>query len=596
MRRTIHDWLAVVDTRGKSATVVGLLLAFVVSILEIVGAGVVALSIQFATAESGATVDFPVIGDVEDFLPGDSRATDFRWLAALGTLFFIVRGAAVIGQQYVIFRSTFSLSVRLTDRITEKVLRRPYAWHLSQNSAELSMLSIVVAQTFAVRVFAPVQAVGAQGLTVVGLAVVAIAVEPIGAIAAVLAITTVVATTISVTRRSLLPLGEAELTEAAMSQRLTTEAFQAIREVKLLDLSDSIRSRIRDSRRRWSRAMRKNATIVAAPRTIIETVAFSSLIGLLAYRVSADTESALAGIGILGYAVIRILPTANNIVTHVNTIRGAQASMNRLVSALTDDEPDGVQPGPVPGGQVELPLEAKGIQFRYAKGAEVLRGVDVRIERGQSIGVVGGTGSGKSTLLDVLTGLLVPTNGAVELKGTNLELCRPAWWRTIGIVPQSITLLDASLAENVALGQEADIDPARLRRAIELAQLAEVVDALPDGADAHIGERGLRLSGGQRQRLALARALYRDPPVLFLDEATSALDAGTESAVMAGLRADREDRTLIMVAHRVSTLRYCDEILVLDLGRVVAQGTYEDLIRTNAQFRRLAALDDEVST
>jgi len=570
-------------------------MAFLVSMLEIVGAGVVALSIQFATAESGAVVEFPVLGDVEEFLPGDSRAADVRWLAVLGAAFFVVRGAAVIAQQYAMFRSTFSLAVRLTDRITERTLGRSYAWHLSQNSAELSTLSIIVAQTFAVRVFSPMQAVGAQALTVVSLGAVAIAVEPVGAIAAVLAIGTVVATTITLTRRSLLPLGEAELTEAGMSQRLTTEAFQAIREVKLLDLSGSIRSRIGQSRRRWSETMRRSATIVAAPRTIIETIAFSSLLGLLAYRVSVDADSALAGIGILGYAVIRILPTANNVVTHVNTIRGAQASMHRLVSALADDAADDPQVGIGTVRRAELPLETKGVRFRYASGVEVLRGIDLRIERGQSVGLVGSTGCGKSTLLDVLTGLLVPTDGTVELDGVDLESCRSAWWRTIGIVPQNVTLIDASLAENVALGHGDgdDIDPERLRRSIQLAQLAEVVGELADGAGTHIGERGVRLSGGQRQRLALARALYRDPPVLFLDEATSALDAETESAVIAGLRADRVDRTLIMVAHRVSTLRDCDEILVLDRGRVVARGTHDDLIRTNAQFRRLAALDDE---
>lgn len=591
MRRSVDEWLTVVDARGRFTAAVGLILGFAVSMLEIVGAGIVAVSIQLATSADGATVRMPIVGDVESLLPGEARPADLRWMALIGSLFFVVRGMAVLLQQYATYRSSFSLAVRLTDRVTERFLARDYSWHLSQNSNELSSVTIGVCQNFANKVFTPVQLAGSQVLTVVSLMAVAIAVEPVGALGAGLAIGGVIAASLWGTRKQLRPLGEVEVAELAIGQQLTSEAFQAIREVKLLDLSDSVRGRVRESRRRWSRAMRRSATIIAAPRTVIETVAFSALIALVAYRGQGETSTALAGVGVLGYAVIRILPTANNLVTQVNTVRSAQASMHRLSEVLRDTPPKTAR-GELGIRMARLPLEAVDVHFAYPTGEHVLDGVDVSLEQGQSLGLVGTTGCGKSTLLDVLAGLLQPTSGDVRLHGVPLDQCRESWWHQVGIVPQTITLLDASLAENIALGVHLEkIDDAALERAVLLAQLRAVVDDLPNGLNTEIGERGIRLSGGQRQRVAIARALYRDPAVIFLDEGTSALDAQTEKAVISGLKADRDNRTLVMVAHRISTLRDCDEILVLEAGRVTSRGTHNQLLESSDRFRALAAAE-----
>lgn len=593
MRESVDEWLTVVDARGRSTAAIGLALGFVVSLIEIAGAGMVAITIRLATAAPSSTVTAPILGDVESVLPGATRSADLRWMAVVGSLFFVLRGLAVIFQQYFTFRSSFGLAVRLTDRVIERFLDRDYGWHLSQNSSELSSVSIGVCQFFASKIFTPLQLAGSQALTVLSLAFVAIAVEPVGALVAVVAIGTVIGVLLSSSQRWLVPLSRIEVDELAVGQQLTTEAFQAIREVKVLSLSASIRGRIRVSRRRWAKAMRQSVTIVSAPRTVIETVAFIALISLVSFRGQSGGAAGLAGVGVLGYAVIRILPTANNMVTHINTVRSGRASMHRLAEVLRPTangfSGDGARS---PGAPSNLPLEAVGVKFSYPTGEKVLAGVDLRVERGASIGLVGTTGSGKSTLLDVLAGLLPPTSGRVLLDGVPVEDCLDSWWKEIGIVPQTITLLDAPLSENIALGVAAErIDRHALSRAIRLAQLEDVVDGLPDGVETPIGERGVRLSGGQRQRVAIARALYRDPPVILLDEGTSALDAQTERAVVAGLKAERLDRTLVMVAHRISTLRDCDEILLLEGGRVTSRGSYDDLLNASSVFRGLAASD-----
>lgn len=578
-----------VDARGKAMWAIGLLLASLVAFLELGGAAIVAVVLQLASSTGDASVQIPLVGDVRDLLPGTDKSADLRFMAVVGTLFFVVRGMAVLFQQYFVFRTTYSLAVRLTDAVTEQLLARDYRWHLSQNSAELSALALPVTQTFALRVFAPIQQVGSQGLVILALAAVAIAIEPVGAIATVVGLGLVVTVTLRLTRRQLLPLGEIELAETALGQQLTTEAFQTIREIKVLGLQASAISSIHRSRQRWGVAMRRSATIVAAPRTVIETVAFAALITLLAYRSGTD---ALSGIGVLGYAVVRILPSANNVITHLNTARGSQASMHRLATLLGHRPAEHVaRPGA--SGSLTPPIVARNVRFAYSEdGADVVQNVNLTIGVGESIGIVGRTGCGKSTLLDLISGLLDPTEGEIAVSGRPIADVRAEWWSSIGIVPQKINLLDTTLEQNIALGLElADVDRASLERAIRLAQMEEVIARLPDGLQTVVGEQGVRFSGGQRQRLAIARALYRNPPTLVLDEATSALDTATESAVIAALRADRPDRTLVMVAHRISTLRDCDLIVVMDSGRITATGTHDELLAASTTFRELVSAD-----
>ncbi len=249
--------------------------------------------------------------------------------------------------------------------------------------------------------------------------------------------------------------------------------------------------------------------------------------------------------------------------------------------------------------QVDLPdepvISLEAVTFAY-DGHEnpVLRDVDLTIPFGSTVGIAGSTGSGKSTLLDLILGLLEPSDGMVRIGGQPLDRVRQSWWGRVGFVPQNVVLLDASLLANIALGPaEQKINGSTVEEALASASLAEFVSSLPEGLDTVIGERGVRLSGGQRQRVALARALYRRPDVLILDEGTSALDNVTERAVMAAVTSQSGRRTVITVAHRLTTIRHCDKIVVLLDGRIEATGTYDELLSRSPTFARLAADRDE---
>ena len=216
--------------------------------------------------------------------------------------------------------------------------------------------------------------------------------------------------------------------------------------------------------------------------------------------------------------------------------------------------------------------------------------LNLTISKGTRVGLVGGTGSGKSTTLDLLMGLLHPNAGLISIDGQVLEGSRiRAWQASIAHVPQAIFLADTTLAENIAFGvPPGEVDRERVRRAAERAQIGEFVDSMPEGLDSLVGERGVRLSGGQRQRIGIARALYKEAAVLVLDEATSALDNSTERSVMDAIEGLSRELTIIMIAHRLSTVRRCDTIVELEKGRLIAQGPYDELLMSSESFRRMA--------
>jgi ATP-binding cassette, subfamily B, bacterial PglK len=218
--------------------------------------------------------------------------------------------------------------------------------------------------------------------------------------------------------------------------------------------------------------------------------------------------------------------------------------------------------------------------------------IDLIIERGKCVAITGATGAGKTTLIDVILGLFEPTEGRILVDGIDIRTDLAGWQRLIGYVPQNPFLMDGTLRRNIAFGiRDADIDPVALEQAVDQAQLRDCIAGLPDGLDTLVGERGVRLSGGERQRLAIARALYRDPELIVFDEATSALDAGTEHALGRAMEALRGRKTLLIVAHRLSTVERADQVILLSQGRLGAIGTYGDLARSNSAFRSVAALD-----
>jgi len=403
-------------------------------------------------------------------------------------------------------------------------------------------------------------------------------------------------------RRRLLRNGLLQSRQVEERTKIANEAFGAIREIIVLNGQEFFQKKFATSCSAISHAGLNTNTIAQSPRHILD---FFVAVALVAGALMSLEEGMSAGVWLpqlsfLGFAAYRLLPALQQIFHGSVKIRGDRAAFNRIVADLRAACTAERRPVRSPHvaqwqGRPRREIELQDVRFRYAADRpEAIRGVNLNIPAGATVGLVGPSGSGKTTLAELILGLLSPTSGHIAVDGICLdEGNRADWQSTIAYVPQHAFLFDTSLAENVALATEFEqIDLERLGQVLRLAQLEEFVATLPRGYRELVGEHGVRLSGGQRQRVGLARALYRRASVLILDEPTSALDGLTEAEIMATIDTLRGVCTIILIAHRPSTVRPCDLVVELDAGTVVGTGTYGELMTQSERFSRLLHGED----
>jgi ABC-type multidrug transport system fused ATPase/permease subunit len=344
---------------------------------------------------------------------------------------------------------------------------------------------------------------------------------------------------------------------------------------------------------RWADAQTKAQALGQLPRYAVETIAFSLILLLAIYLLGKGSGMGelLPVLGLYAFAGYRLMPALQQVFAGFALMRNSQASLDAVMADLQPraDSQAATRRERIP---IKESVELAEARYQYPGAAAwALQPVTLRIPRNSSVALVGATGCGKTTVVDLLMGLLHPTGGCLRVDGVEVgEHNVRAWQRSIGHVPQQIFLCDDTIARNIALGlPDGELDRARVEQAARIARLHEFVAGLPKGYDTMVGDRGIRLSGGQRQRIGIARALYDDPDLLVLDEATSALDNVTENAVFEALQALAGRKTIVMVAHRLTTVRSCNLVCVMEHGRIVERGSYDELMRSSQRFRSLAA-------
>lgn len=512
-------------------------------------------------------------------------------LAAGGlTLILLVFGnATLLLTQWLLLRVLYGHSHIMATEILSRYLEQPYEFALQNNSSILAKNLLSEVQRLTRSVITPALNVFARGTVVFLIVIVLIAVDPM------LALTSWVGLGVSylfvylAARRQLKHLGRASIIAEADRFRTATEALGSVKEVKVFGREKSFIDRFFEASYRRSLNDVAADTISLAPRYIVEVIAFGAIIIIALHLLTSGTDqaTALATLALYAFAGYRLLPAMHAIYAGVTQVRYHGPVLSVIEEALALPKyrhvlHDGTMPF-----QSSITLES--VSYRYPDGRRALTNVDLAIKPMQSIGIVGTSGAGKSTLADILLGLLEPTEGRVLVDGTTLDRgAVGAWQRLVGYVPQQVALLDETIAANIAFGCAAgEIDHDCLALAIKLSQLGDFIASLPDQTKTIIGEKGVRLSGGQRQRIGLARALYNKPVVLIFDEATSALDNNTEAAVLAAVRTLQEEKTIIVIAHRLTTVADCDVIHVMRDGRIVASGNYRELLASSAEFRTL---------
>ena len=546
------------------------------------------LALTVVAMLAGAVAELVTIGAVFPFLAvltqGHGKAAalarlplpriDSASAAALILVAAALTAAAVrLGLLWMTQRLVTGFAHDLARAMFARMLRQPYADYVRRNSSE-ALAAMEKARDVAGQVLQPLMQAAIATIMALFIAIFLFILSPVAALGAGLSLALVYVAISRLTRHRLSANSRILSASALERVKIVQEALGGLRDI-ILDRSHGVfEEEFAATDARLRRALATNALIGQGPRFAIEAAGIIA-IALVALWMSSRPGGIIAAIPILGALALgsqRLLPLLQQAYLGWSGTLGNRQALSDIAELLTApalaDPDEGAGKLPLRDG-----LAFRGVSFAYAGGAEVLRGVDLEVKAGARIGIVGPTGSGKSTLLDLLMGLLEPSAGEIDVDGHALDAAtRPLWQSQIAHVPQSIYLADDSIAANIAFGvRRAAIDMERVRACAEASRLAGFVAELAEGYSTRVGERGVRLSGGQRQRIGIARALYKQAAVLILDEATSALDDATEAAVIASIMALGPDITLIMIAHRRSTLDGCERILRVEKGRVTEE-------------------------
>jgi ATP-binding cassette, subfamily B, bacterial PglK len=581
--------------RVKLALLLGLMLLG--ACLETIGVG---LTMPFIALlmDPGRAGNSTLLAEVQRALGLDTEREVMlaACLALLGV--FVIKNAFLLFLQWYKYHFAFEAQVRLARRLFSAYLNGPYSFFASRNSAEiLRNVNEEVRNVFN-HVVIPSLTLVVEGMVALGMVIVMTAAAPVAApFAIVLLIGTALSFYAIVRKKSALLGRERQLRLTEMIQWVR-QGVGGIKEAKVLGCEDFFVRSFDHSSRRYADASRHQAVVTQAPVHFIETVGVAGLILLICFwsAMGERPSELLPTLSVFAMAAVRLLPSFNRSVSALTGIRHHRPSLDVVVAELerlAQPQPQPTLDSPNPSGEPVFTRELRfsHVSFTYpGTDTPAVDDVSFLIEKGSSVALVGPSGSGKSTLLDLLLGLQEVSRGSVTVDGRPLADVAATLRSKIGYIPQHVFLLDDSLRNNVAFGQDASqIRDEDVWLALEAAQLRDFVQRQPEGLGMRIGENGARMSGGERQRLGIARALYRRPEFLIFDEATSSLDNETERDVSAAIERLRGQRTMLVIAHRLATVERCDQILMIAAGRVVAFGSYAELIQKSPEFKSLVA-------
>ena len=516
-----------------------------------------------------------------------------QFIFALGILVFVTLVISLIFKAITTYVQVKFIQMReysLGKRLIQGYLHQPYSWFLNRNSAELGK-NILSEVTLVIGAgLRPLIELIAKGLVAIALICLLVIADPKLALIVGLSVGGAYGIIFFIIRHYLNIIGKVRLKSNELRFKSVSEAFGASKEVKIGGLEKKYIQKFSDPAQIYAKTQASSQAINLIPRFFLEAMAFGGILLIILYMMaqSGNFNNSLPIISLYVFAGYRLMPAVQQIYVSFARLTFISPSLDKLYNDIKNlsipniDKDQGTL-------LIKNDVILKNIFYNYPNSSRtVLKNISLKISAKSSVGLVGTTGSGKTTTVDIILGLLEAQKGTLEVDGKIIDKqnCR-SWQRSIGYVPQHIYLSDDTVAANIAFGVEPiDISQDAVEKASKIANLHEfVVNELDNKYQTTIGERGIRLSGGQRQRIGIARALYHNPQVLILDEATSALDNKTEKAVMDAVNNLSKDITIILIAHRLSTVKKCDKIILLENGEIKNQGKFEELIKVNENFR-----------
>lgn len=545
---------------------------FAGSVLELMGVSLILPFVQLVMDTDGT--DNALFQWFGRLVGAESQRELLIWLGLLLIAVYLVKNAYLLFAKYVQLRFVFNNRLELSGRLMRNYMKKPYPFHLEKNSSEI-LRSVTSDVNNLYELVMDVIDLVSNLLIIAMLAVYLLYTDVM--------ITLVVAALLglcsyfyfAVMRRRTVDYGKQNQLYNGKMIQAVNQALGGIKEIKVLARENYFVRAYEENGRYYASSLKKSQFYRNAPKYLIETVCVCGVLAtiLIKLQMGADVQELVPQLSVFAMAAFRLLPSVNQVNNLLNGILFLKPSIDRIYEDLQEA---GAKKNERPPERDYRRLPAadavrfEHVTFRYpGTEKEILSDLSVELPLKKSIGFVGSSGAGKTTFMDLLLGLLSPDQGRICYGDSDIRDYPDAWGHKLGYIPQSIYLADDTIRRNVAFGiPDSEISEEQVRRALEEAQLLEFVDGLEEGLDTMVGESGVRLSGGQRQRIGIARALYQQPEILVLDEATSALDTETEQAVMEAVERFRGRCTLLMIAHRTSTLENCDQIYRLEDGKL----------------------------
>lgn len=563
--------------------------------LEVVGIGMIPAFIAIV-ADPERVMQHEVAGKLFAFLGITTSRELLIWGGALLLVVFAVKNIYLTFYYYVQAYYTYSRFYHISHRLMSSYMQAPYTFYLQRNTAELLRNTNQEVRIFINNVVNPSLVLAKAVFMALAIIMLLLVLEPVITLVVFLLLGPSVGGFLMLTQGRMKKYGTEEQEHRRGLIKSLNQGIGGIKDARVLNREVEFIEKFRYAAFRASTLMRAKEFISKIPMPIVETMAVAGmmLIALIMVFQGREIATIIPVLALFGMAIVRLMPALQQITHTITKLRynivaidPIYSDMHQLAEYRKTFLADRKKQEAV---KLEQAIEADNIRYRYPESDEwALDGVSFSIKKGQSVAFTGPSGAGKTTIVDVLLGLLEPVEGKILLDGKNIQDQISAWQRNIGYIPQFIYLSDETLRSNIAFGvSDKEIDDKKIWEALRLANLDEFVEKLPKGLDTIIGERGVRLSGGQRQRVGIARALYHDPQVLVMDEATSALDNSTEKQIISAIEQLRGDRTIITIAHRLTTVMNCDVIYYMRDGKIESQGTYDELILKNQSFRNLA--------
>lgn len=559
------------------------------SLIELTGFLSILPLVTLAT-DPGQIASQPWLRSLYDWSGAASPQKFFLMLAGSFVLLFAATEAAHCASAWYANRFSYRVRHRLSVQLLSCYLGKPHVWFLRRNSSHLMKAILRDVDQLVNDCLMVILSIARRGLTTAGIVLVLIGIEPRLTLGALLFFWLLYGALAARFRRRIGQLGLVHHEVNNQRFKAVQEGLAAIQEGRIFFRRHHVVESYRQHSWQSSLLLARYHLLRDLPNRVGHLLGVSSIIALLVYFASSSpSQKAVPLVGVFVLGIWRVGPALQALYSDLSQLRFELPVLESLFADLAEPVEGPSTPDP-PSVGLQRSLDLTSVSFTYPEApVPAIADLTLSIPVGASVGVVGSTGAGKTTLVDLVGGFLSPESGAVTVDGVSLADC-PDWGRNIGYVPQSVYIADDSVRRNIALGvPDPLIDQEALVRAARLAGIHDfVMGELPGQYDALLGERGACLSGGQCQRIGIARALYHDPDLLILDEATSSLDSLTERSVLEAIRGLARTKTLLVVTHRLATVRWCNPIVLLEGGRMVARGTYQELMAESPAFRRLA--------